>query len=221
MTRLADHNSLPRTLTLRYTCLTYQSLSVSVHVGSGSGTKFSECDVRSRPIRTVCRAEPGRPARRQPAHPGQLQVDGPLHLDPGHADGDHRRVDHADLPARHLPGHRHRPARAGQQLLPAVDDPGLPGGHQRAGGHARAGWATSTAGCAPTTSASRSSPSSPLLLSVTWMSGHVGGHLADRHADLPGRGRGHADGQLRRHPDRCLPGRAAAAWPWASTRRRR
>ena len=32
------------------------------------------------------------------------------------------------------------------------------------------------------------------------------GDLADRDADLPGRGRGHADGQLRRHPHRRLPG---------------
>ena len=59
-----------------------------------------------------------------------------IDLDPGHADGDDRRVDHADLPAGHLPRHQHRPASAGQQLLPAVDDPGVPGGHERAGDHA-------------------------------------------------------------------------------------
>ena len=32
-------------------------------------------------------------------------------------------------------------------------------------------------------------------------------HLAHCDANLPGRRRSHVDGQLRRHPDRCLPGR--------------
>ena len=48
-----------------------------------------------------------------------------------------------------------------------------------------------------------------LALSVTWLSGHPGGHLAHRDADLPGGGCGHVDGQLRRHLDRCLSGREA------------
>ena len=52
------------------------------------------------------------------------------------------------------------PLAARQHLLPAVDDPRLPGGHQRAGGQPRPAWATSTAGSASTTSASPSSPSS-------------------------------------------------------------
>ena len=44
-----------------------------------------------------------------------------------------------------------------------------------------------------------------LLLSITWMTGTRRCHLAHRHADLPGRGRGHAVRQLRRHPHRRLP----------------
>ena len=36
-----------------------------------------------------------------------------------------------------------------------------------------------------------------LLLSITWMTGARRCHLPDRHADLPGRGRGHAVRQLR------------------------
>ena len=46
-----------------------------------------------------------------------------------------------------------------------------------------------------------------LLLSITWMTGTAGRHLAHRHADLPGRGCRHAHGQLGRHPDRRLPAR--------------
>ena len=46
--------------------------------------------------------------------------------------GDARRLDHADRDARHLPRHPPRPAGPGQQLLPALDDPRLPGRHQRA-----------------------------------------------------------------------------------------
>ena len=56
-----------------------------------------------------------------------------------------RRVDHADRDARHLPRHQARPARPGEQLLPAVDDPRLPRGVERphrqprpAGRHVRA-----------------------------------------------------------------------------------
>src|SRR5664280_784202 len=72
-----------------------------------------------------------RPYRRLTARPPtQLQVDRPVHLHAGHADGHHRRVHRADRTARHLPGYRTRSAPAGEHLLPAVDDPGLPGDHQ-------------------------------------------------------------------------------------------
>ena len=111
------------------------------------------------------------------------------------------------------------PLLPGEQLLPAVDDPRLPRRHQRARGHASGAWATSTAGCASTTSASPSSPSSRSLLSITWLTGTAGRHLADRDAHLPGRRRRHAHGQLGRHPHRRLPRRTSAASPSASTRR--
>ena len=52
-----------------------------------------------------------------------LQVDGAVEHDPRRADGDARRLDHAHRHAGHLPGHPPRPPAAGQQLLPAVDDP--------------------------------------------------------------------------------------------------
>ena len=70
--------------------------------------------------------------RRPPPRP--LQVGGALQHHARRVDGHDRHLDHADRPARHLPGHPPRPARPGQQLLPAVDDPQLHGGHQRAGG---------------------------------------------------------------------------------------
>jgi MFS family permease len=44
-----------------------------------------------------------------------------------------------------------------------------------------------------------------LLLSVTWMTGAAGWHLAHRDAHLPGRRRRHAHGQLRCDPHRRLP----------------
>ena len=44
-----------------------------------------------------------------------------------------------------------------------------------------------------------------LMLSITWMTGHAAGDLADHHADLPGGRSGHAHGQLVRHPHRRLP----------------
>ena len=52
-----------------------------------------------------------------------------------------------------------------------------------------------------------------LLLTITWMTGHAAGDLADHHADLPGRGGGHADGQLGGHPHRRLPRRPAGHGP--------
>ena len=59
-------------------------------------------------------------------------MDRALEHDPGGAAGDARRLDHADRDARHLPRHPPRSARPRQQLLPAVDDPRLPGRLQRA-----------------------------------------------------------------------------------------
>ncbi len=44
-----------------------------------------------------------------------------------------------------------------------------------------------------------------LLLTVTWTSGPRGGHLPDRAAAVPGRGRGDADGELGRRADRRVP----------------
>ena len=58
-----------------------------------------------------------------------------------------------------------------------------------------------------------------LLLSITWMTGHAAGDLADHHAHLPGCGRGHADGQLLGHPHRRVPRQPTRAWPSESTRR--
>ncbi len=52
-----------------------------------------------------------------------------------------------------------------------------------------------------------------LLLTITWTPRPRGGDLADHHADLPGRGRRHADGELGGHPDRRLPRRTNGAWP--------
>ena len=51
--------------------------------------------------------------------------------------GHDRLLDHVDRHAGHLPRHPARPPGARQQLLPAVDDPGLPGRQQRAGGQPR------------------------------------------------------------------------------------
>ena len=59
-----------------------------------------------------------------------------------------------------------------------------------------------------------------LLLTDHLDDGTCRGHLADRHADLPGRGRGHADGQLGGHPDRRLSRRTSGVWRSGSTRRR-
>ena len=62
---------------------------------------------------------------------GPLQVDRALEHDPGDPAGDARRLDHADRDAGHLPRHPPRPAGPLQQLLPALDDPRLPGRLQR------------------------------------------------------------------------------------------
>ncbi len=69
---------------------------------------------------------------------GPLQVDRALERDARRAAGDARRLDHADRDARHLPRHPPRSARAGQQLLPAVDDPRLPRRDERADRQPRA-----------------------------------------------------------------------------------
>ena len=60
-----------------------------------------------------------------------LQVGGALEHDPRDAARDDRLVDHARRDARRLPRHPARPARLGQQLLPALDDPRLPRRHER------------------------------------------------------------------------------------------
>ena len=57
-----------------------------------------------------------------------------------------------------------------------------------------------------------------LLLSITWMTGHAAGGLADHHAHLPGGGRGHADGQLGRHPHRRVSRATSGGWRSGSTR---
>ncbi len=56
----------------------------------------------------------------------------PLERDARRAARDARRVDRPDRDARHLPRHRPEPAAAGQQLLPALDDPRLPRRDERA-----------------------------------------------------------------------------------------
>ena len=114
----------------------------------------------------------------------------------------------AHRPARHLPGHRDRPAPARQQLLPALDDPGLPRGDQRPGHHP-----------GPHGRHLRPGPHlqpglRPLHLLLPAAHHHLddrarGGRVAHRAAHPPGRGRRHADGQLGRHPDRRLPRRSA------------
>ena len=58
-----------------------------------------------------------------------------------------------------------------------------------------------------------------LLLTVTWTSGHAAGIWLIVDADVPGRRRGDADGELGRHPDRRLP-RDRRGWRSGSTRRR-
>ncbi len=60
-----------------------------------------------------------------------LQVDRALQHDAGGAAGDARRLDHPDRDAGDLPRHPPRPAGPREQLLPALDDPRLPGRLQR------------------------------------------------------------------------------------------
>jgi nucleotide-binding universal stress UspA family protein/MFS family permease len=142
--------------------------------------------------------------RAQAGCAGWVQVDRVDDLDPGHAHGHDRRLDYADLAAGHLPRDRHRPAPAGQQLLPAVDDPRVPGGHERAGDHA---W--------PAGRYLRPGPDvQPRVrrLHVLLAAAHRDldvrqrrGDLAHRLAALPGRRRGDADGELGCCLDRCLP----------------
>ena len=62
----------------------------------------------------------------------QLQVDRAVEHHARRAARDDRRLDHADRDAGHLPRHPSRPAAAGQQLLPALDDPRLPRRDERA-----------------------------------------------------------------------------------------
>ena len=64
--------------------------------------------------------------------PRPIQVGRALQRDPRRAARDAGRVDHADRDAGHLPRHPPRPAAARELLLPAVDDPRLPGRDQRA-----------------------------------------------------------------------------------------
>ena len=52
-----------------------------------------------------------------------------------------------------------------------------------------------------------------LALSVTWLTGDRRRHVPHRHAHLPGRRGGHADGQLGRHPHRRLPRAPAGHGP--------
>jgi hypothetical protein len=103
--------------------------------------------VRAQAIGPISCKSRGRPDSRA----RWVQVDRADDLDPGHADGRNRRHDYADLPAGHLPRDWHRPAPGWQQLLPAVDDPWVPRGHERAGDHA---WPT---GRSPSSPSSRSS----------------------------------------------------------------
>ena len=58
------------------------------------------------------------------------------------------------------------------------------------------------------------------MLSITWMTGHAAGDLADHHAHLPGGGGGHAHGQLVGHPDRRLPRQPAGDGPRGQPGRR-
>ena len=147
----------------------------------------------------------------------RLQVGRPLEHDARDAARDDRRLDHADRDAGHLSRHPPRSARAAEQLLPAVDDPRLPGRHERAGRQPRTARATSTGACACTTSASSSTPLASLILTVDWLTGHAGADYLIVFRVVQGIGAAFLLANAHADPDRRLPRQPARAWRSGST----
>jgi hypothetical protein len=110
-----------------------------------------------------------RPLRR----PVPLQVDRPLHRDPGHIDGLHQSVHRADLSARHLPRHQPQSPDPRQYRLHALDVDGLHGGVGRPPGHVGPGRRHVRARARLQPRLRRLHLFS-ILLSVTWLTGSSG-----------------------------------------------